>query len=166
MGETSLTACPYAFFAATATYATSVTGDINASRITTGTINGKLIANNTNISTGAYQMSPARKYAARAGILVSTGADLAEIYASKENLEPGDVVEISLDADNNIEKSKSPDSYRVAGVVSTNPGLLINSKELGYRFALVGKIPVKVTNEGGNIMRGGSAYNIFNTWTR
>ncbi|MDR1474360.1 MAG: hypothetical protein LBS38_01550 [Endomicrobium sp.] len=137
---------------ATATYArfaTYITGSIDGSKIT-GSIDGNLIANNTAYSTSAYKI-----LVASAQFAAAIGADLAEIYASKENLEPGDVVEISLDADNNIEKSKSPDSPRVAGVVSTNPGLLINSKELGgYRLALVGKVPVKVTNEGGNIMRG------------
>jgi hypothetical protein len=30
----------------------------------------------------------------------------------------------------------------------------MNSKEQGYQLALVGKVPVKVTNEGGSIIRG------------
>ncbi|MDR2398899.1 MAG: hypothetical protein LBD61_00405 [Endomicrobium sp.] len=142
MGTTNLTASPYAFVSESSTYAKFATS-------ITGSIDGNLIANNTAYSTSAYKI-----LVASAQFAAAIGANLAEIYASKEHLEPGDVVEISPDADNNIEKSKSHDSTRVAGVVSTNPGLLINSKELGYRLALVGKVPVKVTNEGGNIMRG------------
>jgi hypothetical protein len=142
---TSNATVPYSIFSVSSTY---LRGSIDGSQIR-GPINGTLIANNTNGVSGPYQI-----FVASAQYAAARGADLAEIYASKENLEPGDVVEISLDVDNNIEKSKSPESSRVAGVVSTNPGLLINSKELGYRLALVGKVPVKVTNEGGNIMRG------------
>ncbi|MDD3923348.1 MAG: hypothetical protein PHY39_07475, partial [Endomicrobiaceae bacterium] len=84
----------------------------------------------------------------------SIGADLAEIYASSEILEPGDVVSISATKDNSIEKTRVADDTMIAGVISTEPGLLMNTKEKGYKLALVGKVPTKVCNEGGNIKRG------------
>ena len=42
----------------------------------------------------------------------------------------------------------------VAGVISTEPGVLLNQNEKGYKLALVGKVPTKVCNEGGAIKRG------------
>ncbi|MDR2437437.1 MAG: hypothetical protein LBD17_05185 [Endomicrobium sp.] len=86
-------------------------------------------------------------YASSASYLIS-GYRPAEIYASKETLEPGDVVLISQDVDNNIEISKSSHSIKVAGIISTKPGLVLNSKEQGYMLALIGKVPVEVINEG------------------
>jgi hypothetical protein len=115
LGITTLSASPFAFYAASSTYA---------------------------------------NYASTAEFVNAYEGDLAEIYASNENLEPGDVVIISQDIDNNIEISKSSDSIKVAGVISSAPGLVINSKEEGYKLALVGKVPVKVVNEGGPIARG------------
>jgi hypothetical protein len=132
---------------ATATYATFATTSTWSSTSSWATISGSL-PDNTDGTIGAYQI-----YVASAAFALTTGADLAEIYSSRENLEPGDVVVISKDIDNNIEKSKSPDSIGVAGVISTDPGLVINSKQQGYQLALVGKVPVKVTNEGGSIIR-------------
>ena len=89
-----------------------------------------------------------------AGYADAPGADLAEIYASSEILEAGDVVSISATKDNSIEKTKVSDDVMVAGVISTEPGLLMNVKEKGYKLALVGKVPTKVCNEGGSIKRG------------
>ena len=81
-------------------------------------------------------------------------ADLAEIYPSNDILNPGDVVVISDTRDGYIEKSKTANDTKVAGVISTEPGILLNASEKGYKLALVGKVPVNVTNEGGDIKRG------------
>ena len=89
-----------------------------------------------------------------ASTAVYSGADLAEIYPSADVLEPGDTVIISETRDGYIEKSKTANDTKVAGVISTEPGIVLNSGEKGYKLALVGKVPVKVTNEGGNIKRG------------
>ena len=86
--------------------------------------------------------------------VVGFGADLAEIYRSKENLQPGDVVSIDTTRDDAIIKTKVAEDTLVAGVISTDPGLLLNSAEKGYKLALVGKVPTKVCNEGGEIKRG------------
>ena len=88
------------------------------------------------------------------GYTVGVGADLAEIYRSKENLQPGDVVSIDTTRDDAIVKTKVAEDTLVAGVISTDPGLLLNSAEKGYKLALVGKVPTKVCNEGGEIKRG------------
>jgi len=84
----------------------------------------------------------------------SGGADLAEIYQSSEKLVPGDVVSIDTTKDNAIVKTKVPEDTLVAGVISTEPGVLMNQKEKGYKLALVGKVPTKVCNEGGAVKRG------------
>ncbi|MDR2427654.1 MAG: hypothetical protein LBD19_01730, partial [Endomicrobium sp.] len=154
LGTTQLAASPYAFWADSSTYATYAstaawTANVStaiwasSSSWVTEQIDGTQIRDNT------AEANPYLLFVASAQYAATSHADLAEIYSSKENLEPGDVVVISQDQDidNNIEKSKSPDSIRVAGVISTEPGLLMNSKEQGYQLALVGKVPVKVTNE-------------------
>ncbi|MBO7611505.1 MAG: hypothetical protein J6T23_04755, partial [Elusimicrobia bacterium] len=82
------------------------------------------------------------------------GADLAEIYQSTEKLVPGDVVSIDPTKDNAIVKTKVAEDTMVAGVISTEPGVLMNQDEKGYKLALVGKVPTKVCNEGGAIKRG------------
>lgn len=73
-------------------------------------------------------------------------ADLAERYASDEPLEPGTVVNIGGIAQ--VTKSKEYADTEVFGVVSTQPGLMLNStvgdsKTHPY-IALTGQVPVKV----------------------
>jgi hypothetical protein len=80
-------------------------------------------------------------------------ADLAEIYPSSEILAPGDVIVISEMRDGYIERSKIANDTKAAGVISTKPAVVLNSEAAGYQLALVGKVPVNVTNEGGNIKR-------------
>ena len=87
------------------------------------------------------------------GVMLNN-ADLAEIYPSSEILAPGEVVVISETRDGYIEKSRTANDTKVAGVISTKPGIVLNSEATGYQLALVGKVPVNVTNEGGNIKRG------------
>ncbi|MFA6914750.1 MAG: hypothetical protein WCQ83_06105, partial [Endomicrobiia bacterium] len=129
-------------YTATATYATSA-GTANA-------LNFKL----TDANFTTFTEDPSYIYDIRVSSVDASGADLAEIYASSEILEPGDVVSISATKDNSIEKTKVADDTMVAGVISTEPGLLMNTKEKGYKLALVGKVPTKVCNESGNIKRG------------
>jgi hypothetical protein len=85
---------------------------------------------------------------------IEYAADLAEIYPSSDLLEPGEVVVISDSRDGYIERSKYPNDAKVAGVISTEPGIVLNSSEKGYKLALVGKVPVNVSNENGDIKRG------------
>lgn len=88
------------------------------------------------------------------GTTYNENADLAEIYPSSELLNPGEVVVISQTRDGYIEKSKTANDTKAAGVISSKPGIVLNSDAAGYQLALAGKVPVNITNEGGNIKRG------------
>lgn len=79
-------------------------------------------------------------------------ADLAEMYVSDANYEPGTVV--SFGGANEITITEIPRDIRVAGVVSTNPSYLMNTGQQGefvLPIALTGKVPTQVT---GNINKG------------
>ena len=79
-------------------------------------------------------------------------ADLAEMYVSDANYDPGTVV--SFGGTNEITITEISRDIRVAGVVSTNPSYLMNTGQQGeyvLPIALTGKVPTKVT---GNIQKG------------
>ena len=84
-------------------------------------------------------------------------ADVAEWVPVSEPVEPGDVLELDPDNPGQYRKSRGPCSTLVAGVVSTNPGFVLGhsgdtkGKAL---LAVVGIVPVKVTDEGGSIKPG------------
>lgn len=89
-------------------------------------------------------------------------ADLAENYVSSQKLDPGDLIMPANDG-NTMAVIKSTSSYQnqVIGVVSTKPGVTLNSdaKVDGthpymYPIALKGRAPVKVSTENGNIHTG------------
>lgn len=88
------------------------------------------------------------------------GADLAEVVPTSGALPgPGDVVEIDPDRPNHFRLSTGASSPLVAGVITTEPGVLMNAKGAerdvsGPGLALVGRVPVKVTDEGGPIRIG------------
>ena len=70
-------------------------------------------------------------------------ADLAEIFPTDDtDLEPGDVVDFS--GDNKVTKSNQEAHTSVAGVVSTEPGFLLNEGGTGVKLAMTGKVPCKV----------------------
>jgi hypothetical protein len=73
-------------------------------------------------------------------------ADLAERYEADEALEPGTVVEIG--GEKQVTASTSLMSNQVFGVVSTQPGLMLNdnagTNETHPYIALSGQVPVKV----------------------
>ena len=91
-------------------------------------------------------------------------ADVAEWVIIGEPVEPGDVLEIDPDNPGHYRKARGPCSNLVAGVVSTNPGFVLGSPlstddsrlatEDSALLALIGIVPVKVTNEGGPIQPG------------
>lgn len=105
-----------------------------------GTVSGTIYATNTTVQ----------------------AADLAENYVSSQTLEPGDLV-IPANDGNNLAVVKSTATYQkqLIGVVSTNPGVTLNSDAKTdsahpnmYPLALSGRVPVKVTVEGGSIAVG------------
>jgi hypothetical protein len=71
-------------------------------------------------------------------------ADLAEYYASDVEYEPGTVLIFGGDAEVTVSKLHS--DTRLAGVVTTNPGFIMNQDLTGTRvcIALQGRVPVKV----------------------
>jgi hypothetical protein len=70
-------------------------------------------------------------------------ADLAENYTSDTDYEPGTVVE--LGGSEEVTQTKRPTSNSIAGIVSTNPGYLMNGAlENGLSVALLGRVPCKV----------------------
>ena len=81
-----------------------------------------------------------------------------------EPVEPGDVLELDPTQPGHYRKSRGPCSTLVAGVVSTDPGVVLGSPlptgdsrlvtDDSALLALLGIVPVKVTEEGGPIQPG------------
>ena len=70
-------------------------------------------------------------------------ADLAEKYLADKEYEPGTVVSICQHGDHEVEACSA--GNRALGVVSTNPGFMMNKDlEGGTYIALKGRVPVKV----------------------
>lgn len=66
-------------------------------------------------------------------------ADLAENYAPDKNYEPGTVVVFGGEKEITV-TSESHDT-RVAGIISTNPGYLMNATAEGIPVAFTGRVP-------------------------
>jgi V8-like Glu-specific endopeptidase len=108
----------------------------------------------------------------------SGSADVAEWVPVSEPVEPGDVLELDPNHPGHYRKSRGPCSNLVAGVVSTEPGFVLGSPPAtddsglstpdsgpwtddsrpstvdSALLALIGIVPVKVTDEGGPIEPG------------
>ncbi len=83
------------------------------------------------------------------------GADLAERYYSNESLEAGEIVSIDKTQEAGVRRSVSSYQRDVIGVVATSPGIVLGPVErTPYPIALVGRVPVRVTNENGPIYAG------------
>jgi len=89
-------------------------------------------------------------------------ADVAEHINVSEPVEPGDVVEIDPDNPGHFRKARTAGSRLVAGVISTQPGVVLGSNSDPVEgegdprpvLALAGRVPVKVTTENGPIAVG------------
>jgi site-specific recombinase XerD len=83
------------------------------------------------------------------------GPDVAEKYKSNDSLEPGELT--SWDG-NKITRATASNSANLAGVISSNPGVTLTDMsgydESGYPLALVGRVPVKVSSENGQVQAG------------
>jgi hypothetical protein len=87
------------------------------------------------------------------------GADVAERIDVTEAVEPGDVVEIDPENPGKFRKAREALSTRVAGVISTAPGVVLGNKSAEHNdarpiLALAGRVPVKVTAKYGAIAVG------------
>ncbi len=92
------------------------------------------------------------------GKVITSGGDFAENYSSDMDLEIGDVVCLDEEKDGIVISEKSNDPL-VLGVISTEPGFLLNAKRdvketKMFPVALCGRVPCKVVDENGPIKRG------------
>jgi len=90
-------------------------------------------------------------------------ADVAERINTSEWIDPGDVVEIDPEHLGFFRKASSPYSTRVAGIISTSPGVVLGNdfdatedkwKDNRPVLAIAGRVPVKATIENGAIQIG------------
>lgn len=116
----------------TATFSVATNGDVH----TTGTYYGEAVAVSTPGAPG----------------------DLAEKVdiALNESVEPGDVMIVDTEANDRYRKSIQPMQTGIAGVIATNPTIVIGSgkTENQAELTMVGRVPVKVSDENGAIVRG------------
>ncbi|MBI4133103.1 hypothetical protein HY478_00665 [Candidatus Uhrbacteria bacterium] len=91
--------------------------------------------------------------------------DLAEYYPATEPVEPGDVLVIDRAANIRVRKSQAPYEPALIGAASTSPAIAIEDGWFAVGgitqtnprkplVALVGRVPVKVTDENGPIAPG------------
>ena len=131
------------------TFLGDLTGNVTA---TTGTSTFNAVTLNSDITTqgikpktdGVYNIGTAsfgyNTVYARA--TSAQYADLAEIYTSDNQYDPGTVV--IFGGQKEVTISNFANDTGVAGVVSTDPAYLMNSTSQGVAVALVGKVPCKV----------------------
>jgi len=86
-------------------------------------------------------------------------SDLAEMYFSSDDLVPGEIV--MADGFISVERATKDSEAKVLGVVSTKPGLLLGSDDTslvsaqkGYPLALTGRVPVRLSDENGDVAVG------------
>jgi len=112
----------------------------NASTITGNNITFSTGANtNLGTFTGNFSLSAGSR-------LNATYADLAEKYVADAEYQPGTV--LVFGGEQEVTLSTESDSFRVAGVVTTNPAYTMNNECEGEHvatIALQGRAPVKVT---------------------
>lgn len=98
-----------------------------------------------------------------ADFVTGSGADVAERINTSEWVEKGDVVEVDPKHEGFFRRTKNSYSTRVAGVVSSNPGVVLgNDDEFSSDkwqdnrpvLALTGRVPVKANIENGSIVIG------------
>jgi hypothetical protein len=95
-------------------------------------------------------------YTGNKGSLFSGGADLAERYASPEELSAGEVVTYDYTDSHAVRRSTSPYQDELLGVISTNPGFVGGAyTKDSYPVALVGRVPVNTMIEPGQAIRVG-----------
>ena len=148
----------------------SLTGNING-RVGIGTDNpqGKLHVNGT-IFAKLTDITPGTANVHYTGTSISVGEigyDVAELFETAEEVEPGDVLVIDDSTDMRLRKSAMPYDSKVVGVVSAAPAILFEGSQLQIAPApggfvkgtkppvvLAGRIPCKVSLENGPIKRG------------
>jgi len=102
-------------------------------------------------------------YSGTGGFIAGGGADVAERINVSEWVEAGCVLEIDPDYPGFFRKSSSAYSTKVAGIISTSPGVILgNSFDEATNdwednrpvLAIAGRVPLQVTTENGSIQIG------------
>ena len=89
-----------------------------------------------------------------AGGDVITNADVAENFVAVGTLEVGDVVVLDSSTSLGVRRADQPYDTTVAGIISTDPAILLPGAVDGVPLALVGRVPVKVDASHGAIQVG------------
>ncbi len=100
--------------------------------------------------------------AALSGTLTTSAGnyDLAEDYPTKDDVEAGDVLSVSLTDNGFVTKSNGTYDTNVIGIYSTKPGFRLSETDATINggktvpIALAGRVPVKVSTENGAIHKG------------
>jgi hypothetical protein len=128
----------------------------NGTGLVAASVSGNIIIGQSGLS-GTNKFRVDNSGNVHAASYIVGGADVAEFVASKDRLEPGDVVEIDVRHAGLFRKASTPYGTAVAGVISSAPGVTMNSPNsavkanTGPQLALVGRVPVKVTASNGAI---------------
>ena len=119
------------------------------------------VASSTEETSAAFRVDTSGRVFAdqtvHAAAFVTGAADVAEWIRVSEPVEPGDVLTLDPSAPATYRLCRVACSSLVAGVVSTRPGVVLGVDATAgdrARLALVGIVPVKVTDEGGTIQPG------------
>jgi hypothetical protein len=92
------------------------------------------------------------------GAFYGSGVDLAEnIKASEADIIPGTVVELDPNNPDSVKRSTGAYSKLVAGIVSTDPGIVLGKDKGGNQsieLAVSGRVPVSANTENGPIAVG------------
>jgi hypothetical protein len=151
-GTLSVTGTSTLTGAVTASSTIAATGNITGGNlVTTGTANVGTLRTTTITAgasgtagtiTGTWTLGSGSK-------MQATYADLAEYYSAEEDIEVGTVVELGGTKD--IRVCDTPNSFRVAGIVSTDPAYLMNAEldsvDTRVAVALVGRVPCRVVGK-------------------
>lgn len=125
--------------------------------------NGNVVFESAWVRVNAYNPAGNYRLAIDDGELSSTGSfycgatDIAEEFPFSRldrPLEPGDVLSVDLDSDEQLRLAARPYDPHVAGVITTEPGMVLGEERDGQKIALVGRVPVKAVAENGPIKRG------------
>ena len=128
---------------------TDLNGDVNLGNATsdtltmTGRVDSDIVpsTNNTrDLGTSTLKWNDVYATTFQGTATSAQYADLAEIYSSDADYEPGTVLKLGGKAE--VTQTTSFNDTEVFGVVSTNPAYLMNSKADGVAVALTGRVPV------------------------
>ena len=114
----------------------------NAADTHSGTITPN--ADNTiNLGSGALRYATIYAVNFEGIVTTATYADLAEKFTTKEEYPEGTILKISESEDYDLEACQNyTDDF--VGIVSKNPGFIMNNESPGQLVGLIGRIPIRV----------------------